>query len=142
MKMLRPPAIFLCYLFLVSCGDSGQSGSTAALDSGSGSGSTAGVPADGVVGSWRDDVSNPIFFSTLTIVAENGKYFLDTEYDDGSSRRTPLVESSSPLGRRFDIDPGVNTFQMRDYWVIDADGNLMLQNELNSGTGPIARKIE
>jgi hypothetical protein len=104
---------------------------------------TKAVPKqDGIIGRWMDNVSNPLFSSTLTILVEDGHYYLETKYGDGSSRRTALVEGESDLGRRFDIDPETNAFQMKDYWVIDENGDLLLQNELNPGVGPKAGRID
>jgi hypothetical protein len=126
----------LVLLVLPGCGGSSDSGEDQTATT------AGGAPQDGVIGRWKDNVSNPLFSSTLTILAEDGRYYLETEYDDGSSRRTALVESKSDLGRRFDIDPETNAFQMKDYWVIDENGDLLLQNELNPGMGPKARRIE
>ena len=97
---------------------------------------------DGIVGRWLDDVSNPLFSSTLTILAEDGRYHLETKYNDGSSRKTALVEKESSKGRRFDIDPKENPFQMKDYWIIDKNGDLLLENELSPGTGLKAHPVE
>lgn len=82
------------------------------------------TPEDGVVGRWRDNKSNPIFHSNLVIAAEDGQYYLEHQFDDGSSRRTNLIEKESPLGRRFDPD---SVFITRDSWIIDPNGDLLLQ---------------
>lgn len=133
---------FFVLLVLPGCGNSSGTQEERAESSGGSAVTDASPPKDGVIGRWKDNVSNPLFSSTLTILAENGRYFLETKYDDGSSRRTALVEGESELGRRFNIDPGNNPFQMKDYWVIDKNGDLLLQNELNPGMESKALRIE
>ena len=137
MRFLSVTLTLLVLLVLPGCG-----GSSDSQEDTSSAAAVAAPKQDGVIGRWKDDVSNPLFSSTLTILAEDGHYYLETKYDDGSSRRTALVEGKSDLGRRFDIDPATNAFQMKDYWVIDENGDLLLQNELNPGMGPKARRIE
>lgn len=98
---------------------------------------TLPAPEDGVIGVWRDNVSNPIFFSKITIRAEDGQLYLDRQFDDGSTRRRRLVEKESPLGRRFDPVPAV---RLEDHWVIDPNGDLLLRDK--HGTAATAGKIE
>jgi hypothetical protein len=132
-------------LFLPGCGGASDTQEDQAASSNGGQqvAATKAVPKqNGIIGRWLDNVSNPLFSSTLTILVEDGHYYLETKYDDGSSRRTALVEGESDLGRRFDIDPETNAFQMKDYWVIDENGDLLLQNELNPGIGPKASRID
>ena len=91
---------------------------------------------DGIIGTWEDN-SNPIFSSTITILIEDGQLYLENKYNDGSTRRTKLVEKESSLGRRFDPIPST---QLGDHWVIDSNGDLLLRD--NNGTASTAQKIQ
>jgi hypothetical protein len=143
---MRSPLILVtvfALLCLTACSDSSDSEEHTKTDAEFSSAAMSGNASEnGIIGSWLDNVSNPLFGSTLTIFVEDGRYFLETKFDDGSVRKTALVEKESPLGRRFDMDPESNVFQMKDYWVIDKNGDLLLQNELDAGTGLKARRIK
>ena len=102
-----------------------------------GSGKAAAAPKDGIIGRWRDDSSNPILHSTITIYAQGGHLYLENKFDDGSVRKLKLIEKDSPLGRRFDPVP---EFRLGDHWVVDSNGDLLLRD--SQGTATKAKKIE
>ena len=145
MRFCFTTMIIFVLLVLHGCGGASDNQEDQAASSNAGQqfASNVAVPEqNGTIGRWLDNVSNPLFSSTLTILVEDGHYYLETKYGDGSSRKTALVEGKSDLGRRFNIDPETNAFQMKDYWIIDENGDLLLQNELNPGVGPKAGRID
>ncbi len=129
--------LITCSLITLSgCkGDSESSGDGSSASSGGGR--AVAVPQDGAIGTWRDNVSNPLFFSNISIYAEDGQLYLENKFDDGSSRRRQVVEKKSDLGRRF--DPVIPT-RLGDHWVIDENGDLLLRDQ--HGTAAKAEKIE
>jgi hypothetical protein len=84
-----------------------------------------------VLGRWLDD--RPYASNRITIVQEGKKFVVETLFKDGSKLTQELWETASRQGRRFNI---VGTY---DYLVIDAQGNLRLED--NDGLIAIARKI-
>jgi len=97
----------------------------------------AAASKDGVIGRWRDDGSNPLSHSTITIYAQGGQLYLENEFDDGSIRKLKLVEKESLLGRRFDPVPA---FRLGDHWVVDSNGDLLLRD--SQGTATKARPVD
>jgi hypothetical protein len=145
MRLLMIAFTTLILIASQGCGDSSnpEGGVQATSNAEKQSADASAAPQrNGIVGRWLDDVSNPLFASTLTILVEDGRYYLETKYNDGSARKTGLVEKESSKGRRFDIDPKANPFRMKDYWIIDKNGDLLLENELNPGTGLKAHPVE
>lgn len=86
-----------------------------------------------VIGRWLDESLG----SRITIFDEESKLFIQQTFKDGSSLKKELVESTSPLGRRFDKVDGSSP---GDYWVLGSDGNLQIRD--NDGLIATAKRIE
>lgn len=87
-----------------------------------------------VIGRWMDN--SPFVEKRLLIFRENGKYFMETTYKDGSSKVEELVEQSSTRGRRFAEAKGS---QFDEHWVINNAVNLDLRDD--EGTFATATEI-
>lgn len=87
------------------------------------------------IGRWMDN--SPFVEKRLVIFRQNGKFFMETTYKDGSSKIDELVEQDSKRGRRFAEARGS---QFDEHWVINSAGNLALRDE--EGTYATAKKID
>ena len=72
-----------------------------------------------VIGKWLD--LTPYIGGKVVIYIKDGKTYKNNTYQDGSGGSKEVVESSSPLGRRFD---DVNGSNAGDHWIIDSKGDL------------------
>ena len=86
-----------------------------------------------MIGRWLDEGLG----SRITIFDEDGRLFIQQAFKDGSSFKKELVESRSPLGRRFDKVDGSST---GDYWILRSNGNLQIRD--NDGLIATAKRIE
>lgn len=137
MRSLLTTWVALSLLILSGCGEEAATSVGQSPDDSQEGSQVISAPKDGVIGKWRDNVTNPIFHSNVTILAEGGKLYYVNEFDDGSEKRMQLVEKKSELGRRFDP---VIPFRLEDHWVIDENGDLLMRDK--HGTAAIAEKIE
>lgn len=138
MRCLLTTLLALSLVTLSGCGDDdAATASGRSADDAQEAKEVAKSQKDGVIGKWRDNVTNPIFHSAVTILVEDGKIYYLNEYDDGSEKRMQLVETESDLGRRF--DPVFET-RMGDHWVVDENGDLLMRDK--HGTAAVAKKIQ
>jgi hypothetical protein len=72
-----------------------------------------------VIGKWLD--LTPYIGGKVVIYIKDGKTYKNNTYQDGSGGSKEVVESTSPLGRRFD---DVNGSNAGDHWIIDSKGDL------------------
>ena len=87
------------------------------------------------IGRWLDD--RPFLGKRVVIFRENGKLFMESTYDDGSSGIKELVESKSALGRRFQE---LRKSTAGDHWILDSNGDLQLRDD--EGLISTAKKIQ
>ena len=88
-----------------------------------------------LIGRWLLDT--PGLAGRVSIFRENGRAFLEWSFRAGGSQRMEVVETMSPLGRRFDA---VRRSSGSDHWIVTEDGNLELRD--NDGLTATAVKIE
>ncbi len=88
-----------------------------------------------VIGSWLDE--GRFFGGRIKIFLLDGKLYFQQKFRVGMSFETELVETESPLGRRFD---SVEESTTGDHWVIDARGDLEMRD--NDGLIRTAKRIE
>lgn len=89
-------------------------------------------PSRDVVGTWIDD-----FLGTkMTIYRQQHQFFLEEKFKDGTALRQEVVETRSPLGRRFNEteEPAEG-----EYFIINQRGNLELRD--NEGLIATARRV-
>ena len=87
------------------------------------------------IGSWLDE--GRFFGGRIEIFLLDGKLYFQQKFRVGMSFETELVETESPLGRRFD---SVEESTTGDHWVIDARGDLEMRD--NDGLIRTAKRIE
>ncbi len=87
------------------------------------------------IGRWLDE--SPFAGKRIVIFRDKGKLFMESTYKDGSSGSNEIVESQSPLGRRFN-KPGGST--AGDHWVLDSNGDLQLRDD--EGLISTAKKLQ
>ena len=87
-----------------------------------------------VVGHWIDE--RPFLEKRISIFRQNDKLYMEITYKDGSSGKNELLETRSPLGRRFEK---VGVSRASDHWILDSDGNLQLRD--NEGLIATSKKI-
>ncbi|BAZ92509.1 uncharacterized protein FOKN1_0104 [Thiohalobacter thiocyanaticus] len=137
MRIFLTTWVALALLILSGCGDESATSGGQPPNGGEQSSQVIAPSKEGVIGKWRDNVTNPIFHSNVTILAKDGKLYYVNEYDDGSEKRMEVVENKSDLGRRF--DPVIPS-RLEDHWVIDENGDLLMRDK--HGTAAVAKKIE
>jgi len=87
-----------------------------------------------IIGRW---VNDSIVGTRITIFRQEGDLYIEHVYKDGSSGKEALVETSSTLGRRFDMVEGSSS---GDHWILDSQGDLQIRD--NEGLISTARKVE
>lgn len=87
-----------------------------------------------IIGRWLDE--SPFVGSRITIFRDEGRFFIEQIFKDGSSLKNEVVERKSSLGRRFDkVDASTG-----DHWILDSKGNLQVRD--NDGLIATAKKLE
>ena len=76
-----------------------------------------------IIGNWLDE--SPGLPSKITIYFENGKYFMQNTYHDGSSSIQEIVKKSSAHGQRFER---IKYSKSGDHYLIDSEGNLQIRD--------------
>ncbi len=88
-----------------------------------------------VVGTWLNE--SPFVASKITIYHQNGKFYVETKFKDGSSSNKEMVKKASSSGQRFEEKSGSS---FGDYYLIDRQGNLQLRDR--EGLIATAKKIK
>ena len=76
------------------------------------------------IGRWLDE--SPFAGKRIVIFRDKGKLIMESTYKDGSIGTNEIVETKSPLGRRFN-KPGGST--AGDHWILDSNGHLQLRDD-------------
>ena len=87
------------------------------------------------IGRWLNET--PFLGRRIVIFRDKDKLFMESTYEDGSSGTSEIVESQSPLGRRFN-NPGGSTYG--DHYVLDSNGDLQLRDD--DGLISTAKKLQ
>lgn len=87
--------------------------------------SLVGQAANPPDGSWLWEYAAGVPAGCLEFRAAGGGVVFERTFHDGSGSATPVRESASVLGRRFDP---VEATPQGDHWVIAADGSLLLRD--------------
>jgi hypothetical protein len=75
------------------------------------------------IGRWSDDRNG----TQIVIYLDRGKPYVEQFFNDGSVLKEELVESLSPLGRRFESKGGSS---LGDHWVIEPSGKLQTRDNV------------
>jgi hypothetical protein len=75
------------------------------------------------IGRWSDDRNG----TQIVMYRDRGRPYVEQFFNDGSVLKEELVESSSPLGRRFE-SKGVSS--LGDHWVIEPSGKLQIRDNV------------
>jgi len=75
------------------------------------------------IGRWSDDRNG----TQIVMYRDHGRPYLEQFFNDGSVLKEELVESLTPLGRRFESKVGSS---LGDHWVIDAGGQLQIRDNV------------
>jgi hypothetical protein len=75
------------------------------------------------IGRWSDDRNG----TQIVIYRDRGKPYVEQFFNDGSVLKEELVESLTPLGRRFESKVGSS---LGDHWVIEPSGKLQIRDNV------------
>jgi len=75
------------------------------------------------IGRWSDDRNG----TQIVMYRDRGKPYVEQFFNDGSVLKEELVESLTPLGRRFESKGGS---RLGDHWVIEPSGKLQIRDNV------------